>query len=480
MSDIYRAAEAGLVTLLGLLDLSAAFDTVDHVILLDWLQHCYGISGHVLRWIESYQTGRYQFVRFNGETSGTTMVTSGVPQESVLGLILYIAYSAEVIGIVEQHGFNVHAFADDLQVYGHAMQARSCCPGYAGCLRVHRERQGLDGFQPTPSQPFKDGADMVGLQPSSASLQQYRNEGVGRRSSTHWLCPLSGGSHRQWDDAGEARQLHLRCLLLPAPTTANHPSIPHHGRCSCSGTGAHTHPYWLLQRASRLLSALPDWQTTGSYPRGRQAGTATTFPVFRVGNHASTVTLVGCVGPGELQDRPHRLQMLPWSSSRLPIRSVRSGFQLLPVATTCVHPRRWTDYCTSHEPKPRHWAHEGFITPHLPCGTRSRWICVIPDSRSTPLEQNWNLTFSQLIDFFSVVHLCTLFCSLFAVRANVMFISWRVQMSELNWIELNVIYPIEKAPPLPTRVFSDIPDKNWLSRLGCTRVKERRTFLKNN
>ena len=48
------------------------------------------------------------------------MVTSGVPQGSVLGPILFIAYSAEVIGIVEQHGFNAHAFADDLQVYGHA------------------------------------------------------------------------------------------------------------------------------------------------------------------------------------------------------------------------------------------------------------------------------------------------------------------------------------------------------------------------
>ena len=122
MSDIYRAADAGLVTLLGLLDLSAAFDTVDHVILLARLQHRYGVTGLALRWIESYLTGRSQFVCFNGETSATTMVTSGVPQGSVLGPILFIAYSAEVIGIVEQHGFNVHAFADDLQIYGHAAQ----------------------------------------------------------------------------------------------------------------------------------------------------------------------------------------------------------------------------------------------------------------------------------------------------------------------------------------------------------------------
>ena len=62
-------------------------------------------------------------------------------------------------------------------------------------------------------------------------------------------CSRSGSPHRQWDDAGEARQLHLGCLFLPAPTTANHQSIPHRGRCSCSGTRAHTQPYRLLQRA---------------------------------------------------------------------------------------------------------------------------------------------------------------------------------------------------------------------------------------
>ena len=72
--------------------------------------------------------------------------------------------------------------------------------------------------------------------------------------------------------------------------------------------------------------------------------------------------------------------------------------QLSPAVPTCVHPRGWTDYCTSHEPKQRHWIHEVSTTPRLPCGTRSRWTCAIPDSRSTPLEQNWNLTF--FIDYF--------------------------------------------------------------------------------
>jgi hypothetical protein len=78
---------------------------------------------------------------------------------------------------------------------------------------VHRERQGLDEFQPTLTQPFEDGADMVGLQPSSAPLQQYRNEGVGRWPSTRWLCPRSRSPHRQWDDAGEARH-HISGVCL--------------------------------------------------------------------------------------------------------------------------------------------------------------------------------------------------------------------------------------------------------------------------
>ena len=119
MSDAYQAADAGLVTLLGLLDLS---DTVDHQILLKRLIHEYGITGRVIEWIQSYLTGRTQFVRFNGTTSQTMAVTSGVPQGSVLGPVLFIAYSAGVINIVEHHGLRAHGYADDLQVYGHVAQ----------------------------------------------------------------------------------------------------------------------------------------------------------------------------------------------------------------------------------------------------------------------------------------------------------------------------------------------------------------------
>ena len=74
-----------------------------------------------------------------------------LPWGSVLGPILFIAYSAEVIGIVEQQGFNVHVFSDDLQVYGDAAQYdEHCSPSYSD-VHVHQERQGMDDFQPTSS-----------------------------------------------------------------------------------------------------------------------------------------------------------------------------------------------------------------------------------------------------------------------------------------------------------------------------------------
>ena len=124
-SDIFRATDAGHVTLLGLLDLSAAFDTVDHEILLQRLEHSFGISDHALAWIRSYLTGRTQYVRFGGVVSGVTTVTFGVPQGSVLGPILFILYTADVIKIVEDCGFSAHAYADDLQIYGHAVPLES-------------------------------------------------------------------------------------------------------------------------------------------------------------------------------------------------------------------------------------------------------------------------------------------------------------------------------------------------------------------
>jgi len=85
LTDILYAVDDGGVSVLALLDLSAAFDTVDHDILLTRLKVSFGIRGAALDWFQSYLSNRVECVRHGSVRSTQKIVRFGVPQGSVLG-----------------------------------------------------------------------------------------------------------------------------------------------------------------------------------------------------------------------------------------------------------------------------------------------------------------------------------------------------------------------------------------------------------
>ena len=102
---------------LALLDLSAAFDTIDHNILISRLKSENGVEGVALKWFESYLRNRTQVVKIDDSCSDGTDISFGVPQGSVLGPQLFTVYTRHVATIAREHGLNVHLYADDTQLY---------------------------------------------------------------------------------------------------------------------------------------------------------------------------------------------------------------------------------------------------------------------------------------------------------------------------------------------------------------------------
>ena len=116
-NDLLGSIDRHGVAILILLDLSAAFDTIDQQVLLDRMKFSLGIDGTVLAWFASYLTDRTQYVKILESTSVIIQLLYGVPQGSVLGPLLFLIYILPLHHLIMSYGLEMHGYADDTQLY---------------------------------------------------------------------------------------------------------------------------------------------------------------------------------------------------------------------------------------------------------------------------------------------------------------------------------------------------------------------------
>jgi len=123
-NDIVCAVDSGQLVPLVLLDLSSAFDTVDHDCLLMILRNRFTVEGRAMDWFQSYLSERTQTFTAADSQSNSIAVNCSVPQGSVLGPIQFISYTEDVAELFNRHSVDFHLFADDTQLYTCAAPGR--------------------------------------------------------------------------------------------------------------------------------------------------------------------------------------------------------------------------------------------------------------------------------------------------------------------------------------------------------------------
>ena len=116
VNDSLLASDSGKVSLLTLLDLFSAFDTIDHTILLTRLEYTFGIHNTALAWFKSYLYDRFQTVSVNNMQFDPVRLFSGIPQGSVLGPVLFTLYATRLASIINRHSLNHHLYAAETQL----------------------------------------------------------------------------------------------------------------------------------------------------------------------------------------------------------------------------------------------------------------------------------------------------------------------------------------------------------------------------
>jgi hypothetical protein len=115
-NDVYEAIDSRQSVIPVALDQSAAFDCIDHEVLLSRLEHTFGLTGAALAWVKSYFSSRTAFVKFGPNTSDTATISTGIPQGSSLGPVLFPLYISPLSEMIESFGVHHHQYADDTQL----------------------------------------------------------------------------------------------------------------------------------------------------------------------------------------------------------------------------------------------------------------------------------------------------------------------------------------------------------------------------
>ena len=116
-TDIIENMDNKNLTMLVLLDLSAAFDTVNHNKLIDIMKYRFNISDKTLNWTRSYLSSRHNIIKVKNVTSDPHVSQHGVPQGSCIGPIFFLAYISYLYDVIGEHSVSIGGFADDHQLY---------------------------------------------------------------------------------------------------------------------------------------------------------------------------------------------------------------------------------------------------------------------------------------------------------------------------------------------------------------------------
>ena len=142
IDDILVAVDRKLGVVLLIVDLSAAFDSVDHRLLFSILKFKYHITGSALAWLQSFLCGRTQRVKIGNCLSDALVILFGVAQGSILGPLLFNLYCAGIDSAFREAGFQTMGYADDnsgIRVFPAFSALSTVYSAIPNCLRLIRK-----------------------------------------------------------------------------------------------------------------------------------------------------------------------------------------------------------------------------------------------------------------------------------------------------------------------------------------------------